>query len=256
MAGEDEEVRDTTYDDHGEGHIETVAEKLKRLGFSDKVSGISMDALKTAKISIDRDDVMSTAEATSKMDAIWNACVPEGHAKRTNTKFREAFEVAVIANGIRNGTSDRAPFNGWFKVDAESFKRETNKTALKHRVRQFYRYYADAARIYLLENATFRKANCIKWKFDETYDDLAFDFSDFCSGLTEKEETYIRRRKLMTTAAASNFDPIEDALQREYDILAEEARIARAGAAKPTERKATTLGKKKKTEAEEGPEEF
>jgi len=216
-------------DPKGAGYTETVEAKLARLNIGATVDGIDVTALKSALVASDRDDVMSTVDAKKAMKDIFEKCVPAESSKRTDAEFFKAFEAGVIYSGVYNGTSDRAPFLGYFQVAGESYHRSTIKTVLKTRVRQFYRYYADAARVILLTHEVLRRNNRIKWNFDERFDDLAFDFSDFCSGLEDDEREYIRARKLLTTAAASSFDPVKAPIQAEFNALAAEAAAARGG---------------------------
>lgn len=216
-------------DPKGAGYTETVEAKLARLNIGATVDGIDVTALKSALVASDRDDVMSTVDAKEAMKEIFHKCVPVESSKRTDAEFFKAFEAGVIYSGVYNGTSDRAPFLGYFQVAGESYRRATIKTVLKTRVRQFYRYYADAARVILLTHETLRRNNRLKWNFDEKYADLAFDFSDFCSGLEDEERDYIRARKLLTTAAATPFDPVKAPMQAEFNALAAEAAAARGG---------------------------
>jgi hypothetical protein len=216
-------------DPKGAGYTETVDAKLARLRIGTTVDGIEVSALRAALVASDRDDVMSTVQAKGAMQDIFDACVPADHSKRSDNEFRKAFEAGVIYSGVYNGTSDRAPFLGYFQVVGESFRRINIKTALKTRVRQFYRYYADAARVLLLTHDRLREINRLKWNFEKKYADLAFDFSDFCSNLEDEEREYIRARKLLTTAAATAFDPVKAPLQSEFNALAAEAAAARGG---------------------------
>jgi hypothetical protein len=232
------ETRESMADEaNAGGHKETLDEKLARLGIG-KVGNIEVEHVTQAAVIVDRDDVVSDVDAAALMNAVFNQCVPDGHPKHSDTEFRKSFEVAVVVSGIYNGTSERAPFTGYFKVGTDAFKRELIKKALGKRTRQFYRYYADVARVYLLTHPAFCAKNASKWEFSETYAEFAFDFSDYCSSLEENERDYIKTKKAMSTTTATDYEVDSARKAREVKQFQLEQRIHHAK--KPVEKRRET----------------
>lgn len=117
--------------------------------------------------------------------------------------------VGILRYFILNGSSPRAPYDGNVFIGQTKFAIRKVKEVLGRNVRRFCRSHADTARSILKADEVFAQFVGNRFGFAESYD-LAFDFADYCSGLTEGELDLISSAKRRTLANTTPYKPAVD----------------------------------------------
>lgn len=123
----------------------------------------------------------------------------------TDGHVQAALINATLRYFIANGSSPRAPFDRYLAVRGRVYSSRVLKSVLCNDVRRFCRAQADVARSILKGDVGFAAEMGSQYGMFGHFD-LAFDFSDYCTGLTQPERYAISRLKRRTLAATAAYD--------------------------------------------------
>jgi len=161
--------------------------------------------VQVAAANIPLDAEMTAHEA----QLIWSKIFVKFFVNDVQTKT--ALAKTLLLYFAANGTSPQSDGAGELIVFGRKFKMREIFAVIGQRRRRFARIHADKVREYLEESPELANKLASRLGLSETYRALAFDFSDFCSDLTQNERLVISEMKtrILSTSAGYRENHLE-----------------------------------------------
>lgn len=149
---------------------------------------------------VPRESVMSNADCARYWDLMFNKWYLFSDTEKTVQVNN------VIVYFITNGSSPRGNYTGFFTVGGRKLKVSVIREVLGDQVRKFARAHADMAKEILDNHEPLRRRQAVEYGFTTSMGNVAFDFADYCSGLSHDQMKAIRVAKRRMIAGSLPYD--------------------------------------------------
>jgi len=153
---------------------------------SSDFNGLLPFAITGAALSTKHEVPVESVVSKSRAKELWNRMFSVWGVNDPGVK--QELVVCVMLYFIKNGSSPRGGYTGEFTTAGGTFKVSIIKYVLHDDVRKFARANADLARAVLVSNQDLMDELQEKYSFPNNCAELCFDFSEFCTHLTESQK--------------------------------------------------------------------